>query len=183
MKTVGLIVGHSSTKKGAGNKEKDIYEFDFNDLLVSHISPTLIELGYNPITIYRDTYAGLPNKVNEVIPDIAISLHCNAFNTKASGSEVLYYDGSKKGKHLAQLLQTAVVGALGENDRGVKPISYGHVGKAGDRGGYLVAKTTMPTVIAEPFFIDNSTSLDNAMGKVSELAEAYASAIDNYFKD
>lgn len=183
MKTVALIVGHSHEVRGAGNKELGIYEYDFNKTLADKIAPILIDLGYNPVVVYRDTYVGLPAKVNQVNPDIAVSLHCNAFNTQASGSEVLHYDGSKKGKLLATYLQKSIVGVMRENDRGVKPISYGHVGKAGDRGGYLVAKTTMPTVIAEPFFIDNPDSLTKAQELMNELALAYATAIDNYFKE
>lgn len=183
MITVGLIVGHKPTSKGAGNKAKGMYEFDINNKLASLVSEKLIEKGYDPIIIYRDTYSGLPDKVNRINPDIAISLHCNAFNTQASGSEVLYYEGSVKGEQLAKLLQTAIVDVMGESDRGVKPISYSHVGKAGDRGGYLVAKTTMPTVIVEPFFIDNTDSLTKAQKLMDELALAYTRAIDNYFKE
>lgn len=182
MKQVGLIVGHKPTSKGAGSIEKGIYEFDFNSQLASLIAERLIIKGFNPIIIYRDTYSGLPDKVNEINPDIAISLHCNAFNGKASGSEVLYHHTSKKGKQLAQLLQSEIVRVMSESDRGIKPIDYDHKGNQGDRGGWLVEKTSMPVVIAEPFFIDNFASLNKALTRMKFLAEAYAVAVDNYFK-
>lgn len=182
MKKVGLIVGHKPNAKGAVNKNSGITEFDFNSQLAPLIAEKLMEKGYDPVIIYRDTYSGLPTKVNNINPDIAVSLHCNAFNSTASGSEVLYYYKSTKGKLLAECLQKELVHIMAESDRGVKPIAYSYVGKAGDKGGWLVQKTSMPVVIAEPFFIDNNASLRRAQTKLKFLADAYAKGIDNYFK-
>ena len=69
----------------------------------------MIHTKITPKVVYRTTYAKLPRDVNMLAPDIAISLHCNAFDKKEHGSEVLYYKGSKKGELLARYLQIHVV--------------------------------------------------------------------------
>lgn len=66
-------------------------------------------------------------------------------------------------------------------DRGLKPCNTAHKGKAGDRGGYLLKHTIMPTVIAEPFFIDCDKSLALAQSKIGQLAQAYERAVIRYF--
>jgi N-acetylmuramoyl-L-alanine amidase len=89
-----------------------------------------------------------------------------------SGTEVLYYHTSQKGKQMAEILQNHLVTYLGLKDRGIKPKS------AEDRGGYLLRYTNAPCVIAEPFFIDNDQDLSVAMLNKSGLADAYIKAID-----
>ena len=62
--------------------------------------------------------------INDTEADFAISLHCNAFNREASGTEVLYYHKSKTGEKIAKILQSSLVEALGINDRGIKPKTW-----------------------------------------------------------
>lgn len=151
---VALIIGHKKTEQGAKNSDIGITEFMFNSLLVKDIityyektSDNSLEL----IPVFRDTYRNLPKKVNSTNADIILSFHCNAFNTKVSGSEVLYYHKSSNGKKIAKSLQNNIVNALGLKDRGIK-------GKSSkDLGGYLLKYTSAPCVILEPFFIDNNS--------------------------
>jgi N-acetylmuramoyl-L-alanine amidase len=98
---VGLIVGHKKDAPGACNKTHKICEYEFNDQLACDIydrikvrSDTNIEVKI----IRRRTYKQLPSDVNAYEPDFCISLHCNAFNGKWNGSEVLYYHTSDKGR-------------------------------------------------------------------------------------
>ena len=109
--------------------------------------------------------------INDTEADFAINLHCNAFNREASGTEVLYYHKSKTGEKIAKILQSSSVDALGINDRGIKPET------AEDRGGFLLRYTSMPCLIAEPFFIDNYDDLAIAGSKRDDLVQAYADAI------
>lgn len=183
MKHIGLIVGHTPSSYGAKNTNMNISEFSFNNILASDLAFKLRELGYLPTIIYRDTYSNLPEHVNSINPDIAISLHCNAFNKKASGCEVLYYHKSTNGKRLAEALVTGISNTLGNNNRGAKPIDYGHEGSKGDRGGWLVEKTNMPVVISEPFFIDNINEVTNAIDKQDALVDSMVLAIKEYFGD
>jgi N-acetylmuramoyl-L-alanine amidase len=70
---------------------------------------------------YRRTYKELPDDINALNPDFIISLHCNAFNGKASGTEVLYYHKSEKGKKMAEILLNHLVEYLKLPNRGIKP--------------------------------------------------------------
>lgn len=177
-----LIIGHNENSPGAMNQDKNVSEFDFNEPLAHAIAKALLNLGYEVSLVYRDgSYSELPDQVNKTGADIAISLHCNAFNKGSNGSEVLYYKGSENGLKLALSLQTEIVDCLDLKDRGVKETQAAHEGKAGDRGGYLLKHTSMPCVIAEPFFIDSNESLDLAVSKFDDLVAAYKQGIVNYF--
>ncbi len=182
MKKVALIIGHNEASQGASNKNSGVSEFMFNETLAMKIADLLVASGIRPFVVYRDgTYEELPAHVNLTEADIAISLHCNAFNKKQNGSETLYYVKSKNGKRLAGLIQNEIVKCLRLHDRGLKPCNVAHEGKAGDRGGHLLKYTDMPCAIAEPFFIDCDKSLALAQNKIDELAKAYVSAIIRYY--
>ena len=182
MKKVALVIGHKESSPGAVNDELGVTEFAFNEPLAYSIAEKLRLESIEPFIVYRDTYGALPEKVNDTGADICISLHCNAFNDNPNGTETLYFKGSSKGAQLAWFMQREVVDCLGTKDRGLKPCTYDHVGKAGDRGGWLLAKTSMPCVICEPFFIDSLESLNNAQSKFEQLADAYVSGIKEYFE-
>ncbi len=74
--------------------------------------------------------------------DLYISLHCNAFNTKAYGTEVFAI--SSTGRKYAQLVLNNLV-KLGFANRGVKDGSK----------LYVVKNTNMPAILVEFFFIDS----------------------------
>ena len=175
---LALIVGHSAEKKGAHNTKYKVYEYDFNLKFAERLKFELdkIAIGLETEIIFRDTYNNLPHKVNEHKPDFIISLHCNAFDQKASGSEVLYYHTSVMGKALAKALQQQITHALRLPDRGIKPLVRQ------DRGGYLLKNTLAPCVITEPFFIDNNRDLSRACKQMDNLISAYIHAISNYCK-
>ena len=115
--------------------------------------------------------------LNKIGYDVIISLHCNAYNGYANGTEVLYWNTSKKGQVLAQALQENIVNTLGLTDRGLKPI------KNGDRGAYLLRETDAPCVIIEPFFIDNENDFKVGKEKKDEYAVAIVEAINKYFQE
>lgn len=173
MKTVALITGHSTTDPGAVNPNTGHKEYDYNSELVSMISSRLAGAGLvRPIIVHRDTYSGLPAKVNATGADIALEFHCNAFNGKASGTEMLYWHTSGKGKAVAQQMQDAAYTVLALPYRGVKPINRK------SRGGHLLRGTIMPCVIVESFFIDNDKDLRVGLDNQLQLASAYANAIE-----
>ena len=134
---VALVIGHKDHHPGACNKDDDLCEFCFNEELAYDIST---ELWYfDSEIVYREdggSYSKLPFYINEDIdPELVVSLHCNAFNTKASGTEVLYYHRSIKGKAIAQVFQANLLYALELPDRGIK-------GKGTeDRGGFILRYT------------------------------------------
>lgn len=168
---LALIIGHSETEKGASNDTHNVSEFDFNRTLAK-----LVKLHWGSakdlILVYRDcSYKELPEKINNLGPEAILSLHCNAFNGVASGTETLYYYKSRKGEACAEAVQHYLVKALGLHDRGIKPKMER------DRGGFLLKNTKATCVIAEPFFIDNDLDYEIAWNNLDKLVEAYVMAL------
>ena len=160
---VALVVGHSVNSKGATNKKYNDSEFNFNKILAEQIKNTFdVSNSADSLEIvYRgdsdNGYTQLPYKINKLDVDLVISLHCNAFNTKVSGCEMLYYHKSIKGKEIAKIFQNTLVNTLGNKNRGIKPKN------SEDKGGHLLKNTNAPCIIVEPFFIDNDEDYLNAL--------------------
>lgn len=170
LKLCALVIGHKKTSPGAVNAALGLTEFAFNDDLARRIHQKTKSVKVQ--LFYRRTLETLPGDLNEIGPDFIVSLHCNAFNQRASGSEVLYYHQSPTGKRLAEILQQRLCACLGLPDRGIKPKT------SEDRGGYLLRYSKAPCLIAEPFFIDNDLDLATAQENLDQLADAYAQAIE-----
>lgn len=168
---IALVIGHSNKSKGAYNKNYKISEFEFNEKLVNLISKDLNKESIKNQIVYRTNYNELPNKINELKSDFIVSFHCNAFNTKASGTEMLYYHSSKNGKLIAEIFQTNIVSCLGLPDRNVKPKH------SEDRGGYLLRYTNAPCIITEPFFIDNDNDYKLVMEKYFAFIKANVDSV------
>lgn len=98
-----------------------------------------------------------------------MSIHCNAANTAAQGTEVECY-GSGAGEQLAQCLQSQIVDSLGTVDRGVKYMPK-----------LLVLRyTNMPAVLVEMAFIDNDEDAALLTEKTDEFARAIARGVTDY---
>ena len=169
---IALVVGHSSKNKGAKNKAFNVFEYDINKKLAIDIKDIL---GSKVEIVYRlNGYIQLPNDINKFNPNLILSLHCNAYNTKISGSEVLYYYKSECSKQIAQVFQSKIVNVLGLSDRGIK-------GKSSeDRGGYLLRYTNAPCLILEPCFLDNDSDFAVFMCKYDEYVKSISSIIEVY---
>ena len=165
-----MIIGHKKKSPGAINVNKNITEFDFNEDLALRIERKVEKSQIQ--RVYRRTYKQLPDDINELNPNFIISLHCNAYDTKVSGTEVLYYHKSEKGRKMAEILLSHLVDHLKLPNRGIRPKN------SEDRGGYLLRYTKAPCLIVEPFFIDNDNDLARAQEDIDGLAETYAAAID-----
>ena len=169
-KLCALVIGHKKHSPGAVNEKTGLNEFEFNEDLATRIEKKAKTTKIQ--RVYRRTYKELPGDIDALSPDFVLSLHCNAYNGQASGTEALFYHKSEVGKGIAAILQRRLVDFLGLRDRGIKPKA------SEDRGGYLLRYTKAPCVISEPFFIDNDEDLARAMDDMEGLAGAYASAID-----
>lgn len=85
--------------------------------------------------------------IEEAKPAITVSIHQNSYPEEyVHGAQVFYYDGSRDGQLLADLLQKQLVEKLDpENRRQIKANdSY-----------YLLKKTDIPIVIVECGFLSN----------------------------
>jgi N-acetylmuramoyl-L-alanine amidase len=176
---VALIVGHSEDKQGAVGREPNggtVTEFKFNTKLVNLVAP-LISRFCECKVIYREkSISEVVEKVNELSPHVAFSFHANAFNGRASGSETVYYCYSYLGERVAAIMLSRIVSALGLKDRGTK-------GKAGrSRGVPLLKGTKCPTVILEPFFIDNPKDFEVATNRFADLITELVKGIKESLK-
>jgi len=169
-KLCALVIGHKKNSPGAVNEKDGLSEFDFNENLAMKIERKVRSTDIQ--RVYRRTYDTLPGDINLLNPHFVVSLHCNAYNGSASGTEVLYYHRSEAGKRIAQVLQNRLIECLGLRSRGIKAKT------TEDRGGSLLRNTDAPCVIAEPFFIDNDDDLKKAKENLDALAAAYAAGID-----
>lgn len=191
-----LIVGHSMKSKGASgtlhriskitsvdpceyaNPEYEVgqlievetvhTEFDLN-LELAHKIKDRFPQGEIEIVL-RESYSKLPAKVDKVGASFNVSMHFNAFNKKANGTEVLYYHTSEKSKTIARIFQEELL-ALGHPDRGILPRN------SEDRGGTILKETKAPTVLCEPFFIDYEPALQQHIDNPKELEDAYVQGI------
>ena len=106
--------------------------------------------------------------------DVFISIHCNACNGTANGTEVWHYYGSGEGEKLAQCIQNQIVDALGTVDRGVKGA------KPGVNGLYVLSNTDAVAVIVELAFIDHAGDAELLNTRQDEFARAIARGVTDY---
>lgn len=170
-----LIVGHRKSARGAISADGSVVEYDFNSDLAREVKKRVTKARVQ--VVFRnnstDGLRKLPAKVNALGPHFILSLHCNAFNNQARGTETLYFHTSAKGKKLAKIVQKRLLSALELKNRGIRDK------KDADRGAHLLKFTKAPCVICEPFFIDNDGDLEIALRRKKRLAAAYAKAIDD----
>ena len=183
MKNIGLVIAHTTSLSGAKNSEYNVTENEYSRVLVTMIAD-LIESKYqgkyNPVIIERpepNHWRGEIDAINST-PALAcvVSLHANAYNKQVAGCEMLYWKNSTKGKRLAQMLQDATYAVLRNPDRGIKGLDDG------DRGVFIVRDTYPPTVVAEPFFIDNRIEWENYVNKQKALAHSILDAIITFIE-
>ena len=108
------------------------------------------------ITGVIDSLVQRCNIANKNKVDIFVSLHFNAFNGKAHGTEI--YAISAGGRKIALPVQREI-SKLGFYDRGVKPGSF-----------YVLKHTAMPAILIEGAFCDSSR--DMALFDAQKMADA-----------
>lgn len=99
--------------------------------------------------------------------DLFVSIHCNAYDGAANGTETLVYSKSGAAAELAARVQSAVVRRLGTRDRGVK--------ERRDLG--VLRLTRCPAVLVETAFIDNESDAWLLKNRQEEFARAICEGI------
>lgn len=100
--------------------------------------------------------------------DIFVSLHCNAFNTQARGTETLYKSFS--GQRLANDIQSQIIRSINTVDRGVK--------KRDDL--WVLNGTDATAVLVEMAFIDNEEDHAMLSNDLDTIVRAIARGITDY---
>jgi N-acetylmuramoyl-L-alanine amidase len=172
MAKVFLSAGHGGTDPGAvanSLREKDI---NLQILLAckTELERHGVTVVCSRVTDANDPVAEEVREANKSNADIAVSFHTNA--GKGDGSETFYYSSNAKGKKLAELCEKYTK-QIGQNSRGVK---------TGDKL-YFIRKTTMPAVLCECAFVDNTKdkAIVDTVAEQKKFGVAYAKAILEYF--
>lgn len=107
---------------------------------------------------------------NEWEADVFVSIHCNAANGMARGTEVECYSRMSNGGNLAQCIQDQIVNSIDTTDRGVKEMPK-----------LLVLRCTdMPAVLVETAFIDNDEDMQLLTRHWDDIAAAIARGVTDY---
>lgn len=174
MKKICIIVGHGTIDPGATNGKHN--EFNYNSDLAKMLLRELAK-DYEVTTYNRGILkAENLNILNSYKSDLILSLHLNSAGKTATGTEVIHYPNSKKGKRIAEILSDNISKALGLRNRGAKEPFNG-------RGNYLLKGTNAPCAIVESFFISNDNDLEIGLNKKDEIVKAIKEGIKQYFKE
>ena len=179
---VFLNPGHSPNGEpdpGAVNGYTHLRECDVAksicDLVEQYLTAAGVEVVGNlqSDNLFHDSDYNQPcvvDEANDSGADVFVSVHCNAFDKRAHGTEVEVYQAGGASSLLAGFIQAQIVEALGTTDRGVK-----------ERPRLIVlSHTTMPAVLVETAFIDEEHDEELLRTRQDDFARAIARAITDY---
>jgi N-acetylmuramoyl-L-alanine amidase len=116
----------------------------------------------------------ITDSVNASDANIALSLHCNACNRVAKGTEAWIYESGGDSYHLANRLLAQLTIKFPELiDRGVKE----------SRSLAFLRYTTIPSVLLEIAFIDNEDDVQLLMRQQDEIARCIARGVTDFEHD
>lgn len=186
---VAIDPGHGGNDPG--KTVGDVYEKDINLKIAIKLKDELEKKGVKVI-ITRDSDVGLYNEtdtnkkiadmknrcklINESNADILVSIHQNSYSSQnVKGAQVFFYENSKEGEKLAEILQSAIKTKVdNENTRQHKSNdSY-----------YILLNVEMPAVIVECGFLTNPSECKKLLDEnyQQEMAQAVAEGIIQYSK-
>lgn len=160
----GHFVGVDPGALGSRTTEAEV-TFD----LMGRVAAYLEKAGCEVLTVHRSELADICKESNEWGADLFVSIHCNAFNKKAKGTETFCYYGSREGDALAHHIQSQIVTSLATADRGVKEAGY-----------YVLKHTKCTAVLVETAFIDNLGDEQLLVDKTDDFARAIARGVTDY---
>ena len=155
---------------GYGLRECDVAK-NVADLVAGYLTAAGVGVVGN---LQSDSLREVVSASNRVGADVFISIHCNACNGVAQGTEVWHYYGSGEGEKLAQCIQNQIVDALETVDRGTKGA------KPGVNGLYVLSNTDAVAVLVELAFIDNESDAALLRERKDDFARAIARGVTDY---
>ena len=151
---------------GCGLRECDVAK-SVADLVERYLVKAGVEVVGN---MQDDSLYAITSAANGSDADVFVSIHCNAFNGSANGTETCVYPGSVRGQQLGNCIQRQIVDSLDTTDRGLK-----------DRGElYVLKRTDMPAVLVELAFIDNEDDAVLLRDNQDDFARAIARGVTDY---
>ena len=185
MAKVFLNPGHCpGIDPGAVNKTTGITEADIA-LEIGTLAKKYLEAAGCEVKLLQSdnlNYDGVGECVcesaNSWPADIFVSLHCNAFNSLAHGTEIFTSRGQTAADELATCIMSQVENTFGEQ---LVLRAEWEDGDIDREAGYIVLnKTNMPAVLYEMIFIDNDADLRFLISNKDEMARAIARGITDY---
>lgn len=155
---------------GYGLRECDVAK-NVADLVAGYLSAAGVEVVG---CLQSDSLHEVVTASNNSDTDVFISIHCNAYNGSANGTEVWYFYGSGAGETLANCIQNQIVTSLGTTDRGTKGA------KPGVNGLYVLSNTDAVAVLVELAFIDHASDAQLLRSRQDEFARAIARGVTDY---
>lgn len=182
MYKIFLNAGHKiGIDSGAVNPESGLQEAVVTLNVAEKVKHYLEKVGYEVELLQSNSLNGededadnpsICRTANESEADLFVSLHCNAFNQEAKGTEVEVYSyRCTEANKLATCIQNQICDSLHTVDRGIK-----------ERPNLCVLRNTdMPAVLVEMAFIDNEEDCTLLNNNQDDFARAVARGITDYF--
>ena len=167
-----LNPGHDRTlDSGAVNRNLNLRECDLAYELAQLVKTYLERHGMHVVIGQNDDLYLICDEANGWVADYFISIHFNAFNKRATGTETLV-SGSRDSLLLVHSIQANLKAVLCLPDRGIK-----------ERPGMFVLRNTaMPAVLVEVCFLDNDYDVKRYFDKKDEVARAIATGIVQFVR-
>lgn len=144
-------------------------EAEVTQKLMLLVAAYLEKAGCDVMAVQTADLAEICDVTNRWGADILVSIHCNAFNKKAKGTETFCYYGSREGDALAHHIQSQIVTSLATANRGVKEAGY-----------YVLKYTKCTAVLVETAFIDNLGDEQLLLDRADDFARAIARGVTDY---
>lgn len=128
-------------------------------------------VGYNVLFVQENELYDIVEKSDNFQADVFVSIHANACNHEAEGTETYYYYNSTLGYILAKCLQHQLLATMHSTNRGVK------------EAGFYVLKCNAIAALCELDFIDNPPREDFMNDHIEEMAHAIARGITDYSQE
>ena len=139
------------------------------------VATYLANVGYTVKVFQFDGLSQICDAANNWDSDLFVSIHCNAANGLARGTETFHAPYSAKGYLLARAIHQQIVGSIDVPyrywDRGVKQAGY-----------YVLKYTDMPAVLVETAFIDNDADAQLLVEREDDFARAIARGVSDFYK-
>lgn len=146
-----------------------ITEAEYTMELMESVCSYLEVAGVEVLPVQENELADITAAANTWQADLFVSLHCNAANRHACGTESYAYYGSTEGARLADAIQSQLVTSIDTVDRGVK-----------EAGFYVLRYTDCPAALIEVAFIDNPDDEAMLLAYRDDIARAIARGITDY---
>lgn len=159
----GIDIGHNCPPDtgASGIKQEDHLTKEVGTRLIQKLQSrghSVINCTPSSCTSVTHSLQQRVNKANQANVNIFISIHFNAFNSQAHGTEIFAISNASRG--IATPVLNEII-KLGFTNRGVK-----------NRGFFVLRKTAMPAILVECCFCDSQADMN--LFNAEKMAEAIA---------